>query len=95
MTRYAVDKVLWQYARDPEFRAEFERDRAGVLSGRELDEAERGALVAGDVREIFRLGAHPFLLYSYAIAASGGWSFAMMRDYVAKLEGLEAGDIET
>ena len=53
------------------------------------------ALVAGDQRAIFTQGAHLFLLYSFAIARAGGWSFQLMHDYVERLEGLELGDIET
>lgn len=95
MTRYALDKALWNYARDGQFKAAFDADPAGSLAGRELSDAERAALVARDTRAIFQLGAHPFLLYSFAIATNGGWSMEMMKDYVARLEGLGLGDIET
>lgn len=95
MTRYALDKVLWNYAREPRFKAAFDVDPVTAIAGRELAEAERVALAARDLRAIFQLGAHPFLLYSFAIASNGGWSIEMMKDYVAKLEGLELGDIET
>jgi protocatechuate 4,5-dioxygenase alpha chain len=95
MTRYALDKVLWNYAREPQFKAAFDADPAAAVAGRELSEAECSALSARDLRAIFQLGAHPFLLYSFAIASNGGWSMEMMKDYVAKLEGLELRDIET
>lgn len=95
MSRYALDKVLWEYAREPAFKAAFDADAAAALAGRELTGPERAALVARDQRAIFSLGAHPFLLYSFAIALAGGWSFQLMHDYVARLEGLELGDIET
>lgn len=95
MTRYALDKVLWNYAREPQFKTAFDADTAGAIADRELSDDERAALVARDPRVIFELGAHPFLLYSFAIAANGGWSMEMMKDYVARLEGLELRDIET
>lgn len=95
MSRYALDKVLWTYARQPDFKAAFDADPASAISGKELDPAETAALIARDYRAIFQLGAHPFLLYSFAIAANGGWSFDMMKDYVGRLEGLTPGDIET
>lgn len=95
MTRYALDKVLWNYAREPAFKARFDADPAAAIAGRELDDAERQALVDRDFRGIFAQGAHPFLLYSFAITANGGWSVQMMRDYVARLDGLRLGDIET
>jgi hypothetical protein len=95
MTRYALDKVLWSYAREPAFKAAFDADSEGAMAERELTAPERQALIARDLRAIFTLGAHPFLLYSFAIASNGGWSMEMMKDYVAKLEGLELGNIET
>jgi hypothetical protein len=95
VTRYALDKVLWEYGRDPAFREAFDGDAASAIANRELSENERGALTAKDIRAVFTLGAHPFLVYSFAIALNRGWSVQLMHDYVAKLEGLELGDIET
>lgn len=95
MTRYALDKVLWNYAREPRFKTAFDADPAAAIADRELSGPEHAALAARDLRAIFTLGAHPFLLYSFAIAANGGWSMEMMKDYVARLEGLELRDIET
>ncbi len=95
MTRYAMNEALWRYAREPAFRARFDEDPGQAIAGNDLSEAESAALEKKDIRSIFALGAHPFLVYSFAIAANGGWSFEFMTDYVAKLEGLELGDIET
>lgn len=95
MTRYALDKVLWTYAREPGFKVLFDADPRAAVSGLELDAAEVAALAARDHRAIFQCGAHPFLLYSFAIAANGGWSVELMKDYVARLDGLAPGDIET
>lgn len=95
MTRYAIDKVLWMYGRDPAYRSHFDADPLSHISGEELNEEERSALAGKDIRAIFSLGAHPFLLYSFAIQVNGGWSFQFMLDYVERLKGLELGDIET
>jgi protocatechuate 4,5-dioxygenase alpha chain len=95
MSRYALDKVLWTYAREPDFRARFDADAGAAVAGRGLSGPERAALERRDFRAILELGAHPFLLYSFAIAANGGWSFDMMKDYVARLDGVVLGDIET
>lgn len=95
MTRYAVDKVLWKAAKDPEFGSAFFQDPATSVQGFELDPAEHTALVEQDIRALFQLGAHPFLLYSFAVTKNEGWSNEFMHDYVAKLEGLTLGDIET
>lgn len=95
MTRYAVDKVLWKVAKDPEFGATYFENPAASIEGFELDKLEQDALVGQSIRALFELGAHPFLLYSYAITKNGGWSPQFMQDYVAQLEGLTLGDIET
>jgi protocatechuate 4,5-dioxygenase alpha chain len=95
MTRYAVDKILWTYGRDPQYRTAFNHDAASVIAQDELEDGERSALVAKDLRAIFSLGAHPFLVYSFAIQLNGGWSYQFMLDYVERLKGLELGDIET
>jgi hypothetical protein len=95
MTRYAVDKVLWKVAKDPEFGAAYFTDPAGSIEGFELETPEYDALQAQNIRALFEVGAHPFLLYSYAIAKNKGWSLQFMQDYVAELDGLTLGDIET
>lgn len=95
MTRYAVDKALWTYGRDPGFKERLDTDPATALAGYELSDPERTALATRDIRAIFALGAHPFLVYGWAIAANGGWSFEFMKDYVDRLAGLPLGDIET
>jgi hypothetical protein len=95
MSRYDLDKALWNYAREPDFKAQFDADAASAVAARSLSDAERSALTRRDIRAIFELGAHPFLLYSFAIASNGGWSMEMMNDYVAQLDGLKPGDIET
>lgn len=95
MTRYAMDKILWTYGRDADYRTAFNETPAAVIAPEELDEAERAALATKDIRAIFSLGAHPFLVYSFAIQMNGGWSYPFMLDYVEKLKGLELGNIET
>jgi len=95
MTRYALDKVLWEYGRDAVFKAAFDADPNEAIAGRELAAEEQAALSARDIRAIFSLGAHPFLVYSFTIALNGGWSYQLMLDYVEKLKGLELRDIET
>ncbi|MQB45940.1 MULTISPECIES: hypothetical protein [Rhizobium] len=95
MSRYELDKALWNYAREPDFKSRFDADAASAVAKRSLSDAERSALTGRDIRAIFELGAHPFLLYSFAIASNGGWSMEMMKEYVARLKGLTPGDIET
>lgn len=95
MSRYMLDKALWRYARENDFRSRWQSDPASVLGDFDLTQEERSALESGGLRNIFQLGAHPFLIYSFAIARNGGWSFELMERYVAELDGLTLGDIET
>lgn len=95
MTKYAVDKILWQVAKQPEFSTRFFTNPEATISKYELDDLERNAIISLELRDIFKLGAHPFLLYSFAIAKNKGWSVEFMRQYVNELKGLELGDIET
>jgi protocatechuate 4,5-dioxygenase alpha chain len=95
MSKYAVDKVLWEIGQRNEAVVAFDADAEAFLAGRELEDDERRALAARDLRAIFQLGCHPFLLYFFAIRIAGGWTFGLMIDYVKALEGLELLDIET
>ncbi len=95
MSRYAMNKVLWTYGRDPEYRGSFDRDATTMLASEDIDAAEREALIDRDIRALFSLGAHPFLVYSFAIQINGGWSYPFMLDYVECLRGLELCNIET
>jgi hypothetical protein len=95
MTKYAVDKVLYQIARDTGLEAAFKVDREAFLAGRELDAAEHAALASFDISALFQGGAHPFLIYMAAQRMMGGWSYQFMTDYVAKVAGLKLADIAT
>lgn len=95
MTRYAVNRVLWEVARDGAAARSLRDDAAAFLSGRELDEGERRDLAAQDIRALFNRGVHPFLLYNFALRLAGGFSIPFMQSYLAKLEGLKTGDVET
>jgi hypothetical protein len=95
MSKYAVDKVLWQIARDPAFEEVFKADAAAQLEGRDLEEGERAALLAFNIREMFQGGGHPFLIYMAAQRMRGGWSFQFMTDYVDEIKDLKLVDIRT
>ena len=95
MSKYAVDKVLWQIARDPGLEQAFKQDRTAFLEGRDLSESEYESLIAFDIRAMFQAGAHPFLIYMAAQRMMGGWSFQFMKDYVARIADLKLVDIKT
>ena len=85
MSRYAVNKVLWQVGRNDDLAAQFVAAPEDFLAGRPLTETEHGMLLTRDFAGLFAAGAHPFLLYTFNIKVSEGWSFAMMVDYVKAL----------
>jgi hypothetical protein len=95
MTKYAVDKVLWQIARDTKLEEEFKTNRDSFLTGRDLEENEHAALLQWDIRTLFQGGAHPFLIYMASQRMMGGWSFQFMTDYVALIHDLKLVDIKT
>ena len=76
MSRYALDKILWQLAHQ-EDRELFERylaDPGSVLAGRDLSDEECKALTNFDIGELYRMGVQPFLLldWSRLVAKSHG-----------------------
>lgn len=89
MSRYAVNKVLWEVARDDAKAAAYMDDPAALLEGRSLTEEEHRQLVERDFAAMFRDGAHPFLLFTFRIKLSGGFSFPMMQEHVRVLSGIE------
>jgi hypothetical protein len=95
MSHYATGRVMWEITRDRDLAERFRADPAAVLEGRDLDDQERKALAAADIRDLFELGIHPFVLYHFALRLAGGWSPAFMQDYLAQLKGLTVGNLET
>jgi hypothetical protein len=70
VSRYGVDKVLWRLqpaAGRERFLAEPDR----VFDGCDLTEQERSALLARDAGTLYRLGAHPFLLWGALFDLAG------------------------
>ena len=84
MSRYLVDKFVFQVDGDPgalgaylddpgEYVARWEREEAGkvtsveVVSGQQLTDAERDALVTLDIEALYVMGVHPFLLFTWLV----------------------------
>jgi Aromatic-ring-opening dioxygenase LigAB, LigA subunit len=95
VSHYVTSRVMWEITRDRELADRFGDDPAAVLDGRDLDDAERKALATHDLRALFERGIHPFVLYHFALRLAGGWSIGFTQDYLARLEGLTVGDLET
>ncbi|MDP2357526.1 MAG: hypothetical protein Q8M31_15905 [Beijerinckiaceae bacterium] len=62
MTIYAVNKLCYKALHDATFRALLGTDPHAALDSLPLSEDEKRLLLEGDVGELFRRGAHPFLL---------------------------------
>ena len=62
MSIFAVNHLCRELLRDHAFRAAMKADPAKALASLDLTEAERNALLAGDVGALFRMGANAFLM---------------------------------
>ena len=62
MSAFAVNEICYRLVHDPVFRADMKADPATAIAALDLNDAERTALLAGDVGTLYRLGAHSFLL---------------------------------
>lgn len=89
MSRYAVNKVLWEVARDDALAAHYTADPQAFLADRSLTEEEHRQLMERDFASMFVAGAHPFLLFTFRIKMNGGFSFPMMVDHVKSLNGID------
>ena len=95
MSKYATNRVLWEVAADPALAQQIQDDPETAFAGRDLSDEERLALRKADVRSLFQIGVHPFLVYNFALRLAGGLSMPLVQSYLAQLEGLELGDLET
>ena len=95
MSRSAVNRVLWEVARDRDAAKSLVDDPEAFLARRDLDDDERADLAGQDIRALFGRGVHPFLLYNFALRLSGGFSIPFMQGYLGRIEGLRTGDVET
>ena len=95
MSKYATNRVLWEAAAHPTLAQDIQQDPDTALAGRDLTDEERTALGKADIRGLFQLGVHPFLLYNFALRLAGGFSMPFVQNYLAQLEGLELSDLET
>lgn len=62
MSAYQVNKLCYQLYHDPDLREAIKADPAKAIADWPLSDAERKALLAGDVKTLYEGGAHPFLL---------------------------------
>ena len=62
MSVYAVNYLCREVLRDHAFRAAMKSDPAAAIAKYDLSEAERTALLAGDVAALYRMGVNAFLM---------------------------------
>ena len=75
MSAYAVNKIGWLVVHDEAFRKRLVGQPETTLDELDLEPAERAALLAGDMAELYRLGAHEYLLFS--IGKSGAFGLSL------------------
>jgi len=62
MSVYAVNHLCRELLRDHKFRAAMKNDPVVALSGLNLTNGEREAILAGDVAMLYRMGVNSFLM---------------------------------
>jgi hypothetical protein len=62
MSTFAVNYLCREVLRDHAFRAAMKADPAKALAPLDLTDEERRLLIAGDVGQLYRLGANGFLM---------------------------------
>ena len=62
MSTYQVNKLCHRLYQDRSFRDAVKADPAKAIADWPLTDAERTALLAGDVKQLYEWGVHPFLL---------------------------------
>lgn len=95
MSRYQVDKVLRQVAREQDPRASFQADAAAFLADRDLTDEERAALIRFDYPALYRLGAHPMLLLHFVRAIRPGDPATLQTEWDEKIGPLGRPDFST
>ena len=67
MSLYAIHSIARRVAADPEFLARMREDPELAISDYDLTDAERSALLTGDVATLLEWGVHGFLLSKLAL----------------------------
>jgi Aromatic-ring-opening dioxygenase LigAB, LigA subunit len=62
VSAYQINKLCYRAYHDKAFREAVKADPAKAIADWPLDDAERKALLGGDIKQLYEAGAHPFLL---------------------------------
>ena len=66
MSLYQVDKLLFELFNDLELQEKYKQDSSAVLKRYDLQELELKAFRDVNAGELYRMGAHSFLLWQFA-----------------------------
>ena len=66
MSLYQVDKLLFQLFNDLDLQQQYKQNPAAVLQRYDLQDNELKALREINAGELYRMGAHSFLLWQFA-----------------------------
>jgi hypothetical protein len=66
MSLYQVDKLLFALFNDLELQEKYKQNPDEILQRYDLQESERKALLGVNAGELYRMGAHSFLLWQFA-----------------------------
>jgi hypothetical protein len=80
MSVYQLNKIVYLLDIDETFLARCKQDPVGAIKDFDLTEAERAALLSGDVGQLYKWGVHTFILSS----TSRHDVFGVNRDIYAK-----------
>lgn len=72
MRGYSLNKIAHLVAKDPSFRESVKADPSAAIDGFDLTEAERTALLEGDVDALIQMGGHGYLLTQLAVQQAFG-----------------------
>ena len=67
MSAYALNKMLREVNQNSASREAFKTDPAAFASRFPLSDEERAAFLAGDIRALYRLGAHGLILRPFTL----------------------------
>jgi hypothetical protein len=94
MSKYAVNQALRGIVTADDL-SSYWADPGGFLTGFNLSEHERAALLAEDVAQLYAMGAHHYTLFQWARRLRHGTMAELEAHYFAAIEGLGHPDITT
>jgi hypothetical protein len=86
MSRYGVDRAMRGVVMSDAQRDRFLAEPQAFLADYALTEAERVWLAERDYGALYRMGAHPFLLFPWAQRVDRGERSTLMRRYTEAVE---------